>query len=158
MEMNTAMKEVWASQEDNQVKLDMDVMLNVLYPEFVLWDRCILLNISKSLSMDGEQFIPSNTIEDRTQLEAFINHIHLIDFFPKFEDIPNKSLQFGVSVIEIWEQQLKKQYPMEKFQLVVSYDEFGCTLGFYTLRKNEEVWLDTADLEKYSEALLVKEV
>lgn len=63
-----------------------------------------------------------------------------------------------MSVIEIWEQQLKKQYPMEKFKLIVSYDEFGCTLRFYTLRKNEEVWLDTADLEKYSEALLVKEI
>ncbi|MBC1574538.1 hypothetical protein HB900_08685 [Listeria booriae] len=102
MEMNTAMKKAGAFQEDNQVKLDMDVMLNVLYPEFVLWDRCMLLNISNSLSMDGEQFISSNTIEDRTQLEAFTNHIYLIYFFPEFEDIPNKSLQFGVSVIEIW--------------------------------------------------------
>ncbi len=133
--------------------------LDLFFPKIIEWDECILLVLEDCLHDLPEKFTPNNVINDKTQFEATHNHIHLSDIFAELEENPNQSLRVALRLIEIWEQQLKINFPSQKFHLVISHDEFGSIVRFYKLRTGEIPWIDVDKIDNFKEeAILIKEI
>lgn len=143
--------------EKHATRLDESKVSRVLFPDFVSADGCVLLHLFELPNLDNNRFISNEQIPDRTQLEAFVNHIHLSDIFEECADFPEDSLRFGLEIVEAWAGRLKVLFPQDHFHLVLSYDEFGSVVRFYKLRDDEEPWMDVERLDGYSdEGILVR--
>lgn len=127
-----------------------------LSSKFVEWDGCILLQAVNDTSGLGTKFIPNKYYQDRTEYEAFCNHIHVNDLFPELEDFPQQSLKLALRIMEVWEGKLKNDFPSMSFHIVLSHDEFGSVLRFYKYRQEEGSWLNTDNINNYTEGILLK--
>lgn len=104
-------------------------------------------------------FKPNEHFQDRTEFEAFCNHIHINDYFPEVGECPEKSLKLALKILKIWEEKLKVQFPDMKFHLIVSYDEFGAAIRFHKYRIEEGSWINIDNIEGYLEnGVLIKEI
>ena len=134
-------------------------LLELFWPEFIEWDECVLLSICNNVNELPQKFVPNSIIIDRTQYEATNNHIHIVDFIPELENYPIETLLLSLKLLEVWGMKLKSRFPMDKFHLVISYDEFGSVIRFYKVRSNETPWLEIEKLDDFKEeAILVEEI
>lgn len=141
-----------------KMEINKDKIQQLLSPEFMEWDGCILVRTENDLSDRGTQFTPNEYYQDRTGYEAFCNHIHLIDYFPEFEENPLQSLKLALKILEVWEIKLKKEFPKMKFHIILSHDEYGSVLRFHKYRSEEGTWLNVNNIKGYLEGVMLKEV
>lgn len=118
--MQKLINEVENEKKDNG--LITSKFLDLFFPKIIEWEGCILLILGDYLNDLSEKFTPNDVINDKTQFEATHNHIHLTDIFTELEENPNQSLRVALRLVEVWEQQLKVNFPSQKFHLVISHD------------------------------------
>lgn len=87
---------------------------NLFNPTFREWDNCIIVDASSLKVTDS---IEETLYQDRTDLEASINHYHI------------KDLRTGIKLISNWKEKLKLNYPEKEFILILS-----STIEFRQLR------------------------
>lgn len=87
---------------------------NESIPTFREWDNCIIVDASSLKETDS---IEETHYQDRTDLEASINHYHI------------KDLRTGIKLISNWKEKLKLNYPEKEFILILS-----STIEFRQLR------------------------
>ncbi|MDN8593534.1 hypothetical protein Q0V21_32970, partial [Paenibacillus sp. 11B] len=75
--------------------------------------------------------------QDRTDLEASINHYHIED------------LRTGIKLISNWKENIKLNYPEKDFILILSSTIEGedVVIRFYQFRDHEPEWIKLNDLE-----------
>ncbi|HBU84421.1 MAG TPA: hypothetical protein DEF35_22670 [Paenibacillus sp.] len=119
---------------------------NLFNPTFHEWDNCILVDASSLRETDS---IEETIYQDRTDLEASINHYHIED------------LRTGIKLISNWKENIKLNYPEKDFILILSSTIEGedVVIRFYQFRDHEPEWIKLNDLEGYKEeAILVIEI
>jgi len=119
---------------------------NLFNPTFHEWDKCILVDASSLREIDS---IEETMYQDRTELEASINHYHL------------EHLSTGIKLISNWKENLEWNYPEKDFILILSSTIEGedVVIRFYQYRDHEPEWIKLNDLEGYKEeAILVIEI
>ncbi|MFL0373759.1 hypothetical protein [Paenibacillus amylolyticus] len=119
---------------------------NLFNPTFREWDNCIIIDASSLKEIDS---IEETLYQDRTHLEASINHYHI------------KDLRTGIKLISNWKESLKLNYPKNEFILILSSTIEGedVVIRFYQFRDHELEWIKLNDLEGYKdEAILVIEI
>jgi len=140
-------------------EVDISKIPELFLQDFVEWDSCILLSGVNASDIKEAHFKPNEHFRDRTEFEAFCNHIYINDYFSEIEECPEKSLKVALEIVEIWEQKLKARFPDTKFHLIVSCDEFGAAIRLYKYRIEEGSWINIDNIEGYLEnGLLVKEI
>lgn len=120
--------------------------LNLFDPIFHEWDDCILI---EDPSLEAIDAMEQTFYQDRTELEASINHYHI------------DNLETGIELLKNWEKYLKSNYPEKKFVLILSSTLAGedVVIRFYQCRQDESEWMKRDDLEGYrEEAILVIEI
>ncbi|HWR06299.1 hypothetical protein [Sporomusa sp.] len=127
--------------------------------DFIEWDGCILIGAGNESINMNTHFTPNEHFNDRTELEAFYNHVHVNDYFPEVEACPGNSLKLALKMVEMWEEKLKARFPQIQFHLIVSCDEFGAIMRFYKCRIEEGSWINIDNIEGYTEnGVLLKEI
>ena len=142
MKTNMAMRNLLNKSIQSNEPMD----FNLFNPEFHEWDRCILVDAS---SLKNTSSIDETGYQDRTDLEASINHYHI------------DSLETGLKLISNWEECLRFTYPKREFILILSSTTDGenVVLRFYQYRNDEPEWIQLNDLERYKEeAILIVEI
>lgn len=145
MKTNNAMRNLLNELTDSNLS-NPSITLNLFNPDFYEWNNCILIEASSIKNTDS---IEETIYEDRTDLEASINHYHI------------ENLKTGLKLISNWEEHLKLQYPEREFILILSSTIEGedVVIRFYQLRNDEPEWIKLNDLEGYKEeAILVIEI
>lgn len=129
----------------------------IIFPEFVVWDGCVLLRQEEQLHLP-ENFKPNQFCPDRTSYEADFNHIHLDDYSDEIRSYPYEGLRIGLKIINIWQLQLKSQFPSQKFILILAFDGEYCTLRFHTFREDTPPWIDVTSLNDFQEGIVYLEI
>ncbi|EPY14884.1 hypothetical protein [Paenibacillus alvei] len=141
----------------NNYNINLNGVKEVVFPEFIEWDGCVLLKQEKNDPLP-HQFSPNQFIPDRTAFEADYNHIHLNDIFDEILQ-PNQIFYLSTKIIDVWAAVLSRQFKSRyRFILILSFDSDEVVLRFYTVRDNETPWLDTSALESYLDGLLLIEI
>ncbi|WP_127545939.1 MULTISPECIES: hypothetical protein [Paenibacillus] len=115
-------------------------------PTFHEWDNCIVVDAS---SLRETYSIEETIYQDRTDLEASINHYHIED------------LRTGLKLISNWKENIKLNYSEKDFILILSSTIEGedVVIRFYQFRHDEPEWIKLNDLEGYKEeAILIIEI
>ncbi|MEY8745142.1 hypothetical protein AB9M62_38365 [Bacillales bacterium AN1005] len=142
MKTNRGMKNLLNNLKDSNPQIS----LNLFNPDFYEWNDCILLETS---GLRNTHTIEETIYQDRTDLEASINHYHI------------ENLKTGLKLIANWEEHLKLKYPEREFVLILSSTLTGedVVIRFYQLRNDGPEWIKLKDLEGYrEEAILVIEI
>lgn len=141
-------------EESHKVEVPQkETLSRLLRPEFVELNGCIVI---------GDQLAKNHAkkddFEDETGFEVFVNHIHL-DGTELGEGLnPINVLGLSLKIVELWQSKLARDFPNEKFLIILGFDEGETTLRFYKVRQSETPWINLEALEKYEEAVLVAEV
>ena len=97
----------------------------LFWPEFVLHRGYILRKGFTEENLDG--FIGDGS-STRTQVEAVMNHIHIVNLFGVWDPAATPSIEqilyLGRTLREMWEVKLKRDFPDE--HLTVSFNEEPC--------------------------------
>jgi hypothetical protein len=136
---------------NNENKSDIELFLDIAWPEFVSNNGCVLN--SKEL---GKSHFESGTFEDETSLEAFVNHIHvkgdnLGDGLKPFEVI-----RACMKIVKMWKIKLLRDFPKDNFLIIFSFDEeeSEATIRFHKIRESQIPWLDVDGIEGYLEPVM----
>ncbi|MBP2635483.1 MAG: hypothetical protein H6Q72_1390 [Firmicutes bacterium] len=131
----------------------------LLSSEFIEWDGCVLLEAVNDENALDTHFKPNEYYPDRTEYEAFCNHIHISDYLPESEECPLQSLVLALKILEVWESKLMNSFPGLKFHLILSHDEFGSVLRFHKFRQEEGLWINVDNINGYTEqGIMLKEI
>lgn len=151
MLLNNQMKDYLKDVNPDESKQHIDP----IWTSFTSWDDCILLERNlRNVKLPNN--FSATYFHDRTSLEADINHVHLNTIFKQDEN-SIVILRFALTILDIWERKLEKDYPERNFHLILSYDGEEVVLRFYSLREHEPSWVDVENLENYKEeGLLVR--
>jgi hypothetical protein len=128
-------------------------LLHIFWPDFVEVDGSIFL----------ETVQPNNTSDlelglDRTGMEAFYSHTHLIDLFKHNADIQpidendNRFIDYddpdflklcdlGKALAQMWFQKLKLDFPKYDFRVYYTQEE-DPIVRFHRIRQEEPNWID----------------
>lgn len=142
---------------ENTILLKYPEISWIIFPEFVEWDGCVLLRQEEQLSLP-EKFNPNQFCPDRTGYEADINHVHLDDYIDEIRSYPYEGLRIGLKIMNIWQLQLKSQFPSKKFILILTFDGEDCTLRFHTFREDALPWIDVKSLNDFNEGVAFLEI
>lgn len=119
-------------------------------PYFYLENNCFNLKIKDKLNQTGEML---------TQLEWDCNEIYLND-----SEDSVRLLQSALNTVKSIKAILNKQYPLQSFDIVMSFDdgrEFdvvpSVTIRFYAIRNNY-IPHDKSELEEYNQPILIESV
>lgn len=140
-------------------KVEISKIPKIFLKDFVEWDSCVLLRGVNTSGFMEVHFKPTENFRDRTEFEAFCNHVYINDYFPEGEECSEKSLKLALQIATIWEKKLKVRFPDIKFHIIISYDEFGAAIRLYKYRMEEGPWINIDNIEGYLEnGVLVKEI
>lgn len=113
------------------------------------------------VQMDGVSLPTFDAAQkDKTDFEAFHNHIHLTDYAaPQGDMKPLELLRFGLDIVDTWVKNLEESYPNDHFHIVLSFDEEDCVIRLYKLRNEEMPWIDAENVEDFTlEGVMVYQV
>lgn len=130
---------------------ELNSLLIYTWPSFYQIGDCILFDDN------SEKVRQMAHINDFTGFEAFHNHIHVDNISEAFINRPKDGFRFSKMLFEIWESKLKRDFPNERFTLILSYDGKHSTLRFHKRRENEYPWIDKDKLEDFREAIMISE-
>jgi hypothetical protein len=111
-------------------KIEPDIFFNFLdlfWPQFIKKDNYVFLKDKYS----EEEFLKLR--KEKSDLEYWINLLTIDDFFSELENGEEKAKLLANSLVEIWQEKLKKEFPDKIFVVEYVYDkEYGdCGLTFY---------------------------
>lgn len=143
----------------NIPEVEVSEVSELLSPEFIEWDGCILLGEVNDISILNTHFEPNDYYCDRTAYESFANHIHVNDYFPEVPECSLQSLKLALMILDMWESKLKKKFSDTRFHFILSHDELGSVLRFHKYRSEEGTWLNVDNIDGYTEeGILFKEI
>jgi len=100
----------------------------LLWPRFVRVDDCVLI----ADRYDPPTFaVWKERLDNRADIEAAINHVHLWDVFSDSDDVPDEALEFlGQVMCKTWRAALTEAFPDESMEVEFSNDpnEYGPTV------------------------------
>lgn len=111
---------------------------------FVTIGDCCVLN---SLYENNRHIKPSD-FEDKTGFECFVNSFHIDDYVE--DDFLSQSLLFSDLLFQEW----KSLMTDTSLEVIISETDFGINIKFHVMR-DDEVWINDSDLDKFEEALFV---
>ena len=130
-------------------KVDLKETLGFIRKNFTEYEDCIFFTNKVKLQKNIWK-----EYNNRTQFEAFENHIHMSDFILNEHGLI--LLDFGLAIAKVLSLKLNSVFPRYKFRIIISYDitnKFGnyndCVIRFHKLRSGEK-WLAN-NLEDYKE-------
>ena len=111
-------------------KIEPDIFFNFLdlfWPQFIKKDSYVFLRDKYS----EEEFLKLS--KEKSDPEYWINLLTIDDFFSELENGEEKAKSLAHSLVEIWQEKLKKDFPDKNFVVEYVYDkEYGdCGLTFY---------------------------
>jgi hypothetical protein len=136
----------------------------VLFPEFVeanghVFAKCAA---SKAAVVNRRRaLIPEWEGLDRTGVEAFENHLHILDVFRHDPKVWSKRLQryrtahpdfvaaetLGKAIAHAWFARLLREFPRYRFRVYYTRDG-DPTVRFHRVYRGEPVWLDEHDWQQ----------
>lgn len=149
-QMKRLMKEV-ETQETTARQIDH--VQKLMWPEFVEANGCVFIADQYALSHSNQE-----AFEDEIAFEAFVNHVHLSGDELDETLQPLDILKMALTMGEKWQSKLQKDFPSERFLIILGFDEGEATLRFHKVRPFQAAWIDIEGIEKYEEAILVLEV
>jgi hypothetical protein len=115
--------EQWIVVEGN---LSLDIGNSfIFWPDFIEYNNCVVLEFHFSEN-DFKNWTGTSYIENYSQIESVINHIHILYLFAleKKKDIIYGHVKFlGNTPLEIYGAKLKIQYPTKSFLVTFNGDE-----------------------------------
>lgn len=90
--------------------------------------------------------------KDRTGYEASVNECRIEDYF---ECEKEDELKIAMQLAEIWEEELKLQFPAHIFHIIIANDEYSTVMRFYMYREEEAIWIDLDNIDSYDDAIAV---
>jgi hypothetical protein len=136
-------------------------LLHIFWPDFVEVDGSVFLaHVKPKATSDPEHGL------DRTGMEAFLNHTHMIDLFnhdaslqpideddDRFYDPDHPDFsalcEVGMILAQMWFQKLRVDFPQYGFRVYYSQAD-NPIVRFHRIRIDEPNWLDEND---YSEEI-----
>ncbi len=134
--------------------IDEKTLPNLFWPEVILLDGLFLLasEIPKAGVILGQ-------FHDRTDAEAFYNHIHVLDCFDHEADLDSSdsdlggfdkrhpdfvaACDLGRLVAAVWRTKLMSDFPDQPFRVYFTADD-DPVVRFHRVRPDEPAWLDEA--------------
>ena len=85
------------------------------WPDFVEHDNCVLL---PNFSLKTYDAILKNHNGDRAEVEALLNHQHILDLFPLSDATTEAQIRYiGQTLQEVWTAKLKRDFPNRTFEV-----------------------------------------
>ena len=72
-----------------------------------------------------------------------------------FECEKEDELKIAMQLAEIWEEELKLQFPAHIFHIIIANDEYSTVMRFYMYREEEAIWIDLDNIDSYDDAIAV---
>jgi hypothetical protein len=136
-------------------------LLDFIYPTFVEEDGVVRLGFAfppqKPSSEEQQEEISPVARKDFIELEAFINHTHIIDHFRhgfgldgenpegKYYDSNHSDFRlacdFAKKVAHIWAHKLKYEFPQYRFRVYYTQND-NPIVRFHRVREGEANWLN----------------
>lgn len=139
------------NQETNTQQIDR--VQKLMWPEFAEANGCVFIADQYALGHSNQE-----AFEDETTFEAFVNHVHLNGDELDENLQPLDILTLALTMGEKWQSKLQKDFPNEKFLIILGFDEGEAILRFHKVRQSQSAWINIEGIEKYEEAILVLEV
>lgn len=112
---------------------DMLLVLKLVFPEFIVVDKCVFLK--HKFHLDNYKEWKNNFSNQHKEIEKMINHTHLYDIFDQCTDHIDDIVfeEIGKILCRSWSQSLKLSFPNKNFSIDYSNSEYtyGPTLTFY---------------------------
>ncbi|MGG1221017.1 hypothetical protein ABE236_26675 [Priestia endophytica] len=156
--MNKSMKQINKDifDEINIEAVDISGIENIVTPNIVNINECYILDLENELSSKNINWNRLMKMHgDRTGYEASCNELRINDYVDD-NKTRDEILIYGLRSLHSWKDKLKRDYPNQKFVLILSVNEKFVTLRFHAKREGEN-WL-SSDLERYQESILVEEL
>ena len=141
-------------------------LLSVFWPDFVEVEGSVFLS-----NANPERTYNSEHVLDRTGMEAFVNHAHMIDLLKHNaglhsteenddcfydQDHPDLSAlcELGKTLAQMWFQKLQVDFPQYDFRVYYTQDD-NPVVRFHRVRSNEPDWIDESC---YSEEIQIGKI
>src|SRR5579859_3615321 len=87
----------------------------LLWPDFTEYDGCVFLTLDEAVYRQWMK----RTNDDKRQVEATMNHRHIVDLIPESVEHPTRDLvvSFGKLMQELWEAKLRRDFPTRRFKV-----------------------------------------
>jgi hypothetical protein len=133
----------------NESTLDLVVRLaELMWPEFVEVAGYVFAKGIASRDVFGRRGLPSSrwTGLDRTGVEAFESHLHIIDALGGGRSRPDRTaaIAIGRAMARTWLARLQHDFPLQRFRVYFTSDDEPI-VRFHRVYPDEPVWLDEAD-------------
>lgn len=155
--MESHLEKLKALKVENAIFLRYPEISWLIFPEFIEWDGCVLLRQEEVIQLP-ERFKPNPYCPDKTSYEADFNHVHIGDYIEEINRQPYERLRLGLKILNVWQLQLKKQFPSKEFILILSFDGEDCTLRFHTFREDVLPWINVKALNDFKEGIIFLKV
>jgi len=138
--------------------IELNSIMRFLWPRFIEIEECIFVmtEVGSQEKMNFDSL--SKMFGDKTGIEAFFSHQHMMDIIKEFSKRPKDGFRFSLKLMEMWACKLKNTFPNYKFHLVLFFDGKDSILRYYRLRDSEPAWCDKNDLEMQRAAVMIQEI
>jgi hypothetical protein len=145
------------NRKNKMVPIDLaSEVTRILWPRFVEAYGLVFLDLSGRRRANNKPFGYRRRLEpglDKTGIESFQNHTHILDLFKHDRIMKHRSLDYdqrhphfrlaeriGVAVAEAWCAKLKRDFPQDNFRVYYTPNRFGSIVRFHRLYPNETAW------------------
>lgn len=140
------------NKESNE-SISLNQLLNILNTTIKNVYDCIVIDDNDEIIVDDIIFDKILKIHgDRTVYEASVNELRVNDYINGDKYDFNNILALGFTILDSWENRLKKEYPDRQFCLIIGSIDGNVTLRFHQVSENESKWL-SEDLEGFQDAV-----
>jgi hypothetical protein len=127
------------------------LLADLLWPTFVRKGGCVIL-----ASACPEEVAVDHILPDRTAVESFHNHVHVLAAFRHAANLPEEpffdsqhpdfraACSVGKLLAALWSAKLSQDYPSEQFLIYFS-ERDDPSVRFHGVHPGEQPWLDPSD-------------
>lgn len=157
MVTNSKMKQLLndkSQYRDDKLIISLKSLDTIMNPMMKKINECIIIDYHDKI--DESQINYNKLIDiywDNTGIEAYFNEMRLNDILDV--EVIHQELLASMSVILFndWIIKLQKEYPNQKFCLILCINDSTAILRFHQLWQGEATWLSN-DIESYEEAVV----
>ncbi len=140
----------------SEATLPLGKLLMILNPIIKDVNGCLIIDNHSEIDIEKVNFDRILRMHgDKTGYEASSNEIRVNDFIDGDSIDFRSVLALGINILDVWSINLKRDYPNNRFCLMVTCGDDSVILRFHQVRDDENMWL-VEDLEKYNEAVAYK--
>lgn len=134
------------------------------WPTFVVNDGLVFLELAK-----GNTTYDTDLFPDRTTIESFFNHMHILDVFENDAAITDEpfwnanhphfklACELGRTLAHSWAHKLSLDFPNRWFRVYYTRED-NPIVRFHQVHAGEPPWLDSHPLESGEERVLILNV